>query len=101
MIKGDHLPRDFSCDSPHIEADRNMGNQKASYLHPEELQRMTEANTTRRDLVNSQMPTAAVLYDFCLHSGTNLPDKFMVGYEMLAGPQRDSTPEKAAELLRT
>jgi UDPglucose--hexose-1-phosphate uridylyltransferase len=26
--------------------------------------------------------------------------KFMVGYEMLAGPQRDITPEKAAELIR-
>lgn len=26
--------------------------------------------------------------------------KFMVGYEMLAGPQRDITPEKAAEVLR-
>lgn len=26
--------------------------------------------------------------------------KFMVGYEMLAGPQRDITPESAAELLR-
>jgi UDPglucose--hexose-1-phosphate uridylyltransferase len=26
--------------------------------------------------------------------------KFMVGYEMLAGPQRDITPEVAAELLR-
>jgi UDPglucose--hexose-1-phosphate uridylyltransferase len=26
--------------------------------------------------------------------------KFMVGYEMLAGPQRDITPERAAELLR-
>ena len=27
--------------------------------------------------------------------------KFMVGYEMLAGPQRDITPEQAAERLRT
>jgi UDPglucose--hexose-1-phosphate uridylyltransferase len=27
--------------------------------------------------------------------------KFMVGYEMLAGPQRDITPEAAANLLRT
>jgi UDPglucose--hexose-1-phosphate uridylyltransferase len=27
--------------------------------------------------------------------------KFMVGYEMLAGPQRDITPEAAAERLRT
>jgi UDPglucose--hexose-1-phosphate uridylyltransferase len=27
--------------------------------------------------------------------------KFMVGYEMLAGPQRDITPEAAADLLRT
>jgi UDPglucose--hexose-1-phosphate uridylyltransferase len=26
--------------------------------------------------------------------------KFMVGYEMLAGPQRDTTPESAAERLR-
>jgi UDPglucose--hexose-1-phosphate uridylyltransferase len=26
--------------------------------------------------------------------------KFMVGYEMLAEPQRDLTPEKAAERLR-
>jgi UDPglucose--hexose-1-phosphate uridylyltransferase len=26
--------------------------------------------------------------------------KFMVGYEMLAGPQRDITPEAAAERLR-
>lgn len=26
--------------------------------------------------------------------------KFMVGYEMLAGPQRDITPERAAEILR-
>jgi len=26
--------------------------------------------------------------------------KFMVGYEMLAGPQRDITPESAAERLR-
>jgi len=26
--------------------------------------------------------------------------KFMVGYEMLAMPQRDITPETAAELLR-
>jgi UDPglucose--hexose-1-phosphate uridylyltransferase len=26
--------------------------------------------------------------------------KFMVGYEMLANPQRDITPEKAAEILR-
>jgi galactose-1-phosphate uridylyltransferase len=26
--------------------------------------------------------------------------KFMVGYEMLAGPQRDITPEAAAVLLR-
>jgi UDPglucose--hexose-1-phosphate uridylyltransferase len=26
--------------------------------------------------------------------------KFMVGYEMLAGPQRDITPEAAADLLR-
>lgn len=26
--------------------------------------------------------------------------KFMVGYEMLAGPQRDITPEQAAEVLR-
>ena len=27
--------------------------------------------------------------------------KFMVGYEMLAEPQRDLTPERAAEMLRT
>ena len=27
--------------------------------------------------------------------------KFMVGYEMFAMPQRDITPEKAAEILRT
>jgi UDPglucose--hexose-1-phosphate uridylyltransferase len=27
--------------------------------------------------------------------------KFMVGYEMLAMPQRDITPEAAAELLRS
>jgi UDPglucose--hexose-1-phosphate uridylyltransferase len=27
--------------------------------------------------------------------------KFMVGYEMLANPQRDITPEAAAEKLRT
>jgi UDPglucose--hexose-1-phosphate uridylyltransferase len=27
--------------------------------------------------------------------------KFMVGYEMLAGPQRDITPEQAAERLRS
>jgi UDPglucose--hexose-1-phosphate uridylyltransferase len=26
--------------------------------------------------------------------------KFMVGYEMLAEPQRDLTPERAAEMLR-
>ena len=26
--------------------------------------------------------------------------KFMVGYEMLAGPQRDITPEKSAQMLR-
>ena len=27
--------------------------------------------------------------------------KFMVGYEMLAEPQRDLTPERAAEMLRS
>ena len=27
--------------------------------------------------------------------------KFMVGYELLAQPQRDITPERAAERLRT
>lgn len=40
-----------------------------------------------------------VFYPPLLRSAT--VKKFMVGYEMLANPQRDITPEKAAELLRT
>ncbi|MEO6758993.1 MAG: UDP-glucose--hexose-1-phosphate uridylyltransferase [Saprospiraceae bacterium] len=39
-----------------------------------------------------------VFYPPLLRSAT--VKKFMVGYEMLAAPQRDITPEKAAELLR-
>lgn len=39
-----------------------------------------------------------VFYPPLLRSAT--VKKFMVGYEMLANPQRDITPEKAAELLR-
>ncbi len=39
-----------------------------------------------------------VFYPPLLRSAT--VKKFMVGYEMLASPQRDITPEKAAELLR-
>ncbi len=39
-----------------------------------------------------------VFYPPLLRSAT--VKKFMVGYEMLATPQRDITPEKAAELLR-
>lgn len=40
-----------------------------------------------------------VFYPPLLRSAT--VKKFMVGYEMLANPQRDITPEKAAELLRS
>lgn len=39
-----------------------------------------------------------VFYPPLLRSAT--VKKFMVGYEMLANPQRDITPEKAAQLLR-
>lgn len=39
-----------------------------------------------------------VFYPPLLRSAT--VKKFMVGYEMLANPQRDITPEKAAEILR-
>lgn len=39
-----------------------------------------------------------VFYPPLLRSAT--VKKFMVGYEMLAGPQRDITPERATELLR-
>lgn len=39
-----------------------------------------------------------VFYPPLLRSAT--VKKFMVGYEMLAGPQRDITPERAAEVLR-
>jgi UDPglucose--hexose-1-phosphate uridylyltransferase len=39
-----------------------------------------------------------VFYPPLLRSAT--VKKFMVGYEMLANPQRDITPEKAAEMLR-
>ncbi len=39
-----------------------------------------------------------VFYPPLLRSAT--VKKFMVGYEMLANPQRDITPEKAAEVLR-
>ncbi len=39
-----------------------------------------------------------VFYPPLLRSAT--VKKFMVGYEMLAAPQRDITPEKAADLLR-
>lgn len=39
-----------------------------------------------------------VFYPPLLRSAT--VKKFMVGYEMLANPQRDITPEKASELLR-
>ncbi len=39
-----------------------------------------------------------VFYPPLLRSAT--VKKFMVGYEMLANPQRDLTPEKAAEILR-
>lgn len=39
-----------------------------------------------------------VFYPPLLRSAT--VKKFMVGYEMLANPQRDITPERAAELLR-
>lgn len=39
-----------------------------------------------------------VFYPPLLRSAT--VKKFMVGYEMLAGPQRDISPEKAAEVLR-
>nr|MBP6827903.1 galactose-1-phosphate uridylyltransferase [Saprospiraceae bacterium] len=40
-----------------------------------------------------------VFYPPLLRSAT--VKKFMVGYEMLANPQRDITPEKAAEVLRS
>jgi len=40
-----------------------------------------------------------VFYPPLLRSAT--VKKFMVGYEMLANPQRDITPEKAAELVRS
>lgn len=40
-----------------------------------------------------------VFYPPLLRSAT--VKKFMVGYEMLAGPQRDITPETAAEILRS
>ena len=39
-----------------------------------------------------------VFYPPLLRSAT--VKKFMVGYEMLAGPQRDITPEKAAAILQ-
>jgi UDPglucose--hexose-1-phosphate uridylyltransferase len=39
-----------------------------------------------------------VFYPPLLRSAT--VKKFMVGYEMLANPQRDITPEKAADILR-
>ena len=39
-----------------------------------------------------------VFYPPLLRSAT--VKKFMVGYEMLANPQRDITPEKAAALLK-
>ena len=55
-----------------------------------------------------QMPTdGAVHSSFHLHAHFYPPllrsatvRKFMVGYEMLAGPQRDITPETAAAMLR-
>ena len=40
-----------------------------------------------------------VFYPPLLRSAT--VKKFMVGYEMMAGPQRDITPERAAEILRS
>lgn len=40
-----------------------------------------------------------IFYPPLLRSAT--VKKFMVGYEMLANPQRDITPEKAAEVLRS
>ncbi len=56
-----------------------------------------------------QRPTDLKPYDFWhLHAHYYPPllrsasiKKFMVGYELLAGPQRDLTPESAAEKLRT
>jgi len=55
-----------------------------------------------------QEPTDALMHEsFHLHAHFYPPllrsatvKKFMVGYEMLAGPQRDITPETAAEQLR-
>ena len=41
----------------------------------------------------------AVYYPPLLRSAT--VQKFMVGFELLAGPQRDLTPEQAAEKLRS
>jgi UDPglucose--hexose-1-phosphate uridylyltransferase len=55
-----------------------------------------------------QRPTDGGVHDEChLHAHFYPPllrsatvRKFMVGYEMLAGPQRDITPEQAAARLR-
>lgn len=47
---------------------------------------------------NSCWQLHAHIYPPLLRSAT--VRKFMVGYEMLAEPQRDLTPEGAAELLR-
>ena len=52
----------------------------------------------RRRLDTSHWQLHAHIYPPLLRSAT--VKKFMVGYEMLAEPQRDLTPEQAAARLR-
>jgi UDPglucose--hexose-1-phosphate uridylyltransferase len=79
----------FDCPFPY-----SMGWHGAPHTRPDE----PELDETARATADAAWTVHAHFYPPLLRSAT--VRKFMVGYEMLAEPQRDLTPEQAAERLR-